>query len=299
MRSARDLALAVLGAFAFANTLVWGRAAQRVGADEPALLSVRFLLTGLLVLGLLVALGRPLLPAVGERAIVFGLGIVAYGVESVFFFLALERGSSASVVLLFYTHVVIVAVAEVLLGTLRPSLRIVVAIVLALGGGALVALGGGGDARLSPTGFLFVLGSIACYSTYVVVSARLVRRTEPITAAAWVALGASAGVAAWGVGRGGFGALPAVGFRAVVLMAAATAAAFALWFVVVPRLGSTRTAIVMMLEAPFSIALTALAFDDRVGALVAAGGVLVLAGSLLAATMGPDEVERLEAATSP
>jgi drug/metabolite transporter (DMT)-like permease len=295
---ARHVSLGILGAFAFSNTLVWGRAAQRAGAEEAALLAVRFALTGLLVLLLLAATRRPLLPARGERGIVFGLGIVAYGVESVFFFLALARGSPATVVLLFYTHVVIVAGAEVALGTLRPSARIGIAITLALGGGALVTLGSGGRAHLTATGFGFVLGSIACYSAYVVVSARLVRRTEPITAAAWVAFGAATGVAGWGVARGGFGALPAIGLRAVVMMAIATAAAFALWFVVVPRLGSTRTAIIMMLEAPFSIVLARIAFGDSVRVAVAAGGVLVLAGALLAATVAPHEAG-LEAATSP
>lgn len=290
-------ALAVLGAFSFANTLVWGRAAQRAGADIPAMLTVRFALTGTLLLALLGMSGRPLVPARGERSIVVVLGIVAYGLESMAFFEALARGTAAAVVLLFYTHVVVVAVGETLLGGLRPSLRIAAAVALALGGGALVALGGGAVA-ISGAGVLFVSGSIASYSTYVLVSARLVRRTEAITAAAWVAFAAAAGVAGWGT-IAGFGSMPAAALGDVTVMAAATAAAFALWFVVVSRLGSARTAIIMMLEAPFAIVLTRVAFGDEIRAVVALGGVLVLAGALLAAFVEPPAATALEAGTAP
>ena len=295
---ARHVALAILGAFAFANTLLWGRASLRAGAGLPAMLTVRFALTGLLMLGVLSVLGRPRLPARGERTTVFLLGVVAYGLEAVFFFLALQRGTSAAVVLLFYTHVVIVTIGELLLGSLRPSRRIAAAVILSLTGGAIVALAGG-DVALSPSGFVFVACSIGCYSGYVLCSARLVRETEPMTAAAWVAFGASIGVAGWGVGRGGFGALPAVALVDIGALAVATAAAFALWFAVVGPLGSSRTAIIMMMEAPFGIVLTSLAFGDRVTTQVGIGGFLVLAGALTAARIQRPETEWLEAATTP
>lgn len=293
----RPVLLAVLGAFAFANTLVWGRAAQRAGADVPAMLTVRFALTGVLLLVVLRLLGRPLVPARGERAIVFVLGIVAYGFESVCFFLALEHGTSAAVVLLFYTHVVVVAVGETLLRTLARSGAVALAVGLAIAGGALVAVGGGRVA-IDVHGLILVAGSITAYSAYVLVSARLVRRTEPMTAAAWVGFGASAGVAIWG-GVGGFGSLPGAAVFDVVVMAVATAAAFALWFFVVGPLGSARTAIVMMLEAPFSIVLVRLAFGDPIRLAVAIGGLFVLAGALLAALSEPAAPTSIEAATSP
>jgi inner membrane transporter RhtA len=297
-------ALGVLGAFAFSNTLLWGRAAQRTGAGTPAFLSVRFAFTAVVMFGVLAALGRSRLPAPGERLIVFALGVVAYGVESIFFFLATEHGSTSIVVLLFYTHVVIVAVGEVALGALRPTIRIGCAVAAAMCGAAVVAFATGGDVRIEPIGAVYVLGSLACYTGYVLTSGRLVRRTDPLTAATWVALGAAAGVAGWGVaragfGRGGFGALPLDAAGPIGAMALATAAAFTLWFVVVGRLGSARTAIIMMLEAPFGIVLTSLAFDDPLNLQVAIGGAFVLLGAVLAAMETPLEVEMIEAATSP
>lgn len=295
----RHATLAMLGAFAFANTLVWGRATQRTGAGITAMLSVRFALTALVMLAVLAALRRPLVPAPGERVRVVMLGVVAYGVESIFFFLAIRHGSTSIIVVLFYTHVVIVALCEVVLGALRASVRIASAVVFAVGGTTVVAFGSGGDAHLAGLGVVYVAASIACYTGYVLLSARLVRRTEPLTSAGWVALGASLGVSAWGVARGDFGALPGDAIAPIGAMAVATAAAFTLWFVVVGPLGSARTAIIMMLEAPFGIVLTALAFDDPVNPQIVIGGLFVLAGATLAALETPTAIEALEAATAP
>ncbi len=295
----RSPALAVLGAFAFSNTLLWGRAGQRAGAGLPAMLTIRFALTGALLLGVLALLRRPLLPAPGERATVFGLGVIAYGFESVFFFQALQHGSTSIVVLLFYTHVVVVAVCEVLLGALRPTLRIVAAVLVSILGGAIVALASGGDVDIEPLGLFYVFSCAALYSSYIVASARVVRNTEPLTSAAWVAIGASFGVAVWGVGRGDFGAMPGDAVLPTFAFAVATAAAFTLWFTVVGSLGSARTSIIMMLEAPFGIALTAIAFDDPLSVQVVTGGLFVLGAALLASLDMPIESERLEAATSP
>ena len=53
----------------------------------------------------------------------------------------------------------------------------------------------------------------------------------------------------------------------------ATAAAFTLFFVVLGRIGPTRTAIVMAMEAVIGIALAAIFLDESVKPIVAVGGV--------------------------
>lgn len=81
--------------------------------------------------------------------------------------------------------------------------------------------------------------------------------------------------------------------------AAATAAAFTLFFVVLGRLGPSRTAIVMALEAVAGIALSAVFLDESVQPVIALGGVAVLAGALLAAAFSPQSVEQIESASAP
>jgi drug/metabolite transporter (DMT)-like permease len=79
----------------------------------------------------------------------------------------------------------------------------------------------------------------------------------------------------------------------------ATAAAFTLFFVTLGRLGATRTAIVMALEAVFGVILTAIFLDESVKLAVAIGGVAVLTGAVLAALAAPQQVERREAGSVP
>jgi drug/metabolite transporter (DMT)-like permease len=163
-------------------------------------------------------------------------------------------------------------------------------------GGIIVAIGGG---RVSITvgGIGFVLASVAFFSTYVVAGHRVIPKTDALTAAAWTALGAAGGVTALGVGQG---ALHVPSGRALVAIAGAalaTAIAFTLFFVVLARLGPSRTAIVMALEAVFGAVLSAIFLDERLRPLVVVGGFAILAGAVLAAISQPAEDQ--EAAPSP
>jgi drug/metabolite transporter (DMT)-like permease len=177
-------------------------------------------------------------------------------------------------------------VAEVSLGraTFRP--RVAVALALAISGSAIVAVGGG-DLAITTTGVLCIAGSIVLFSTYVLVSDRLLVRTDSLTAATWSALGAAAGVTFVGAVRGELEAPDADAFAALLANGVATAVAFTLWFVVLGRIGATRTAIVMAMEAVVGIVLSAIFLDESVKAIVAVGGVAVLAGAVLAALAQP------------
>ena len=79
----------------------------------------------------------------------------------------------------------------------------------------------------------------------------------------------------------------------------ATAAAFTLFFMTLSRLGTTRTVIVMALEAVFGVILTGIFLDESVKLVVAIGGVAVLTGAVLAALAAPHAVETREAGSVP
>jgi drug/metabolite transporter (DMT)-like permease len=72
-----------------------------------------------------------------------------------------------------------------------------------------------------------------------------------------------------------------------------------LFFVVLDRIGATRTAIVMALEAVTGIVLAAVFLGESVGPVVALGGVGVLAGAVIAALSTPASAEALESASPP
>ncbi|MDQ1533196.1 MAG: hypothetical protein QOF28_957 [Actinomycetota bacterium] len=295
--SARDLAIALFAVFCFGVTIVLLRWLATENVTSATALSLRFTMAGVMLLVALKALGRPLLPPPGERvrAILF-LGVGLYTFESTTFYLALERGTAAAVALLFYLYPAVVTVVEVALGAMRVRAVTVVSLVLALIGGIIVAIGGG---RVSITvgGIGFVLASVAFFSTYVVAGHRVIPKTDALTAAAWTALGAAGGVTALGAGQGALHVPSGRALVAITGAALATAIAFTLFFVVLARLGPSRTAIVMALEAVFGAVLSAIFLDERLRPLVVVGGFAILAGAVLAAISQPAEDQ--EAAPSP
>lgn len=296
---ASDLAFAALGglgAFCFGLTVLFSRGVARDGLPPPTALGIRFGVAGLLLLGMLAVLRRPLLPPRGERWRALALGLCLYAVESSFFYAALQRGTAAAVTLIFYAYPAVVALSEVALGTVRLRAPLLAALLLAIGGGATVAAGGG-RVVITGTGVLLVCGSIVFFSLYVLAGARALRRTDSLTAAAWTAIGASSGVLLAGLGTGAHRRPTLGALGAVTANGFATAAAFTLFFVVLGRIGPTRTAIVMALEAVTGVVLAAVFLGESVRPVVALGGVAVLAGAVLAATMTTPRVEQLESAS--
>lgn len=293
----RDLGLGALGALFFGVTIVFNRALARDGLGAPTALGVRYGIAGMLLLCVLRVRRRPLLPPPGERLKAVLLGFVLYASESTFFFMALERGTAAAVALLFYTYPAVVAITEAALGRIKLTGVTLVALALGVSGGAVVAVGGGRVA-ITPAGVWFMAGSVAMFSVYVLFSDTLTR-TDPLTAAAWSAVGASVGVLLVGVALRN---LHAPGSGAIAALAAngvATATAFTLFFLVLGRLGPSRTAIVMAMEAVTGIVLSAVFLGEAVRLPVAAGGAAVLAGAVLAAAVAPPSIEQVESASAP
>jgi drug/metabolite transporter (DMT)-like permease len=296
--SRRDLGLAALGAFFFGCTVLFSRTVARDQLAPSVALGVRFGVAGLLLLASLAVLHRPLLPPPGERLTALALGFFVYAVESTFFYMGLQRGTAAAVALIFYAYPAVIALVETVTGAIRLRARTLVALALSISGSAIVAVGGG-DVAITTTGVLLVCGSIVMFSAYALVSDRVLRRTDSLTAAAWTAVGASSGVVLFGAARGQLEVPTGHAFAALVANGCATAAAFTLFFMVLGRIGPTRTGICMALEAVTGIVLAAIFLGESVRPVVAIGGVAVLAGAVLAALVAPEPIEALEVSSSP
>ena len=154
------------------------------------MLAIRFGGQSILLLLAIRLLGRPLLPVKGERVAVAIAGTIGYGSESAFYFTGLNHGSAAAVTLLFYLYPVWVMLATIALDRKAPPRSLFVALFLALAGSALVVLGGG-DAQIEPLGIVLALCTSFAYTGYLIGTDRNVKRTDPLTAAAWLGIGAS------------------------------------------------------------------------------------------------------------
>jgi drug/metabolite transporter (DMT)-like permease len=296
--SRRDLGLASLGAFSFGCTVLFSRTVARDQLAPSVALGIRFGVAGVLLLGLLAVLRRPILPPSGDRLAAVALGLFVYAIESTFFYMGLQRGTAAAVALIFYAYPAVIALAETVAGAIRLRARAVVALVLSISGSAVVAVGGGRVA-ITATGVLLVCGSIVMFSAYALLSDRVLPRTDSLTAATWTAIGASIGVTLFGAARGQLELPSGHAFAALVANGVATAAAFTLFFMVLGRIGPTRTGICMALEAVTGIVLAAIFLGESVRPIVAIGGVAVLSGAVLAALVSPAPIEALERSSPP
>ena len=200
-------------AFAFGCTVLFSRTVAREQLAPSVALGIRFGTAGLILLGgvLTACAPMPLLPPPGEHVTTFTLGVFVYAIESTFFYMGLQRGTAAAVTLILYAYPAVLAVVEGPYG--RRSDR--------AGGRCSPRPVGVGERHrgdrwrrgvaISTAGVLFVCGSVVMFSTYALLSHRVLPRTDSLTAAAWTTIGASVGVTAVRRGAGPVG--DAVGGR--------------------------------------------------------------------------------------
>ena len=267
-------------AILFAAVVIFGKQVES-GNLPFVMLAIRFGGQSVLLVCVLVLLRRPLLPDKGERLPLALAGTIGYGSEAAFYFSALNHGNTAAITLLFYTYPVWVMLLTIGLDRKAPPRALFVALALALGGSALVVLGGG-SAQVETMGIILALCTAFAYTAYLVGTDRNVKTTDPLTAATWLGIGAALANVVY-----------AVAFNAVVFPAASdrwrllgmivfSAGAFAAMLAGLQLVGAVRNAIIGVME-PLTVAVLAYFFlDEPVTAAVIAGGVLILGGAVLA-----------------
>jgi DME family drug/metabolite transporter len=262
---------------------VLGKIATRAGGlPIPSMLAVRFAVSATLLAAALVVLRRPLRAAPGEGWRLAVLGAVGYSVEAVFFFAGLKHATAAAATLLFFTYPVAVAAGAFLLGRGLPGWLLGAALAGAVGGAAVVAVSGGG-VDIDGIGVALELGSALTFAVYLVGAEAVLRRTDSLTGAMWVAAAAAAGLAAYAAISGTADA-PS-GWRQwgpVLGMGAFTAGAFFTLFAGLRRLGAVRTAILSASEPLTAAALAAVFLGERVGGGTVVGGLMILCAAVAA-----------------
>jgi drug/metabolite transporter (DMT)-like permease len=285
--------LAAVGALSYGVTVVVGEDLADAGLGPGTALGVRFSIGGLILAVVLRIRRVALVPS--RREVVVGLVLgVAYAIEATLFFSALERGTAAAVALIVYVYPAIVTVVELARGNERARRSTFVALAMSMTGTAIVVVGGGRVA-ITPVGVVFALGSATAFSVYLLTGRELTKRSDPMVIACWVALGA-------GVSNLARGAVtqelvnPSSRTLEIVVYGLATAIAFTLTFAAMQRIGASRVAVVMTLEAASSVVMAAIFLGESVKPLQALGGVAVLAAAAVIARGQPDMAGAIEAA---
>ncbi len=260
------------------------------------MLSIRFGISGLILVTLCLLRRTSPRPAKGEWLGIFLLGAIGYMIESSFFFAAISRGSAAAVTLLFYVYPAVVTLIESVRDRRRPSRTILVALSMSVAGSALVA-GAGGEVDIERLGIIFALCSALSFALYVTIGARLNEKSDAMVTGAWVALGASASFTVRALLGAGY-ASTAGHWPMLIANGAANAVAFGMMFGALGLLGPSRATVVLTLEAVFAVILSRIFLDESLAAIQLVGAVAVLAAAVNVARLKAEVVEP-EAITAP
>ena len=295
----RGALLVALSASAFGAMAIFGRYAYAAGTDVFGLLTLRFVIGGTLLAA--VARHRGIVwPRGRSLAGIVAMGSLGYVGQSLCYFIALQHAQASLVALLLYLYPAFVTLLAALWLGERLTRVKVAALVLCLGGSALMVGGGHGD----PLGIALALAAAVVYSLYIVAGARVTRDVDPLATTAVVCLSAAAVFGCVSIVRTLAGAPPhwpatSPGWAAVVAIALiSTVTAMLAFFAGLTRLGAARTSMLSTLEPVVTVLLAALLLGERLSALQWCGGAAVLAAVLwlVRAGGGPrDDAVSLEA----
>jgi drug/metabolite transporter (DMT)-like permease len=285
--------LALTSASCFGVMPVLTKVVYDDGAGVSGVLSVRFSVAAVLLLGLARWRGEAL-PRGRQLRDLALLGGVGYVVESLCYFSALSRISAGLTALLLYLYPALVVVLSFLLLGHRASRLAIGCVVVATVGTALTIGPVAGGQRL---GVLLGLGAAASYALYIVLSSRAITGVGPFATSA-VVMGSCALV--YDVLAVATHAEPPQAPAAWAALAGVTVlgtvVAVAAFFAALPLLGPSDTAVLSTLEPVVSVAVAAVALGERLTPTQVAGGALVLVAVVVLARVAPvAEAARLDA----
>jgi len=281
----RGALLCLLSASAFATLGIFGRLASDAGASIASTLLVRFAIAALVFAAVLRVTGGWARVRRLPRPIVLtglGLGAVGYSLQSGLFFAAIDRLDVSLVALILYTYPAFVTVAALVLGRAAFSPRTVVALAVASAGLVLVLLAAGTGA-FDLGGALLALAASGTYTTYILISDRIVGAVDPFALAALVLTGATASFAVAGLVTGSLDlALSGEAWLWLVLIAlVSTVVAVSAFFAGLRRVGPSEAAILSTSEPVVTVALAFVVLGERLTPAQLLGGALVLAAVIV------------------
>ena len=281
----RGALLCLLSASAFATLGIFGRLASDAGASIASTLLVRFAIAALVfwvVLRLTDGWGR--LRTLPRHVVLTGLGLgaVGYSLQSGLFFAAIDRLDVSLVALILYTYPAFVTVAALLFGRAAFSLRTFAALTVASVGLVLVLLAAGTGA-FDLGGALLALAASVTYTTYILISDRIIGAVDPFALAALVLTGATASFAVAGLATGSLDLrLSGEAWLWLLLIAlVSTVVAVSAFFAGLKRVGPSEAAILSTSEPVVTVGLAFVVLGERLAPAQLLGGVLVLGAVVL------------------
>jgi drug/metabolite transporter (DMT)-like permease len=275
----RGLAECASSAAAFGSVGVLVALAQSEHVGTTTLLASRYAL-GAIVLWLAVLLLRRPLPSLRVGLIAVALGATTFAAASALYLASIQRMGAGPAGVVSYCYPVLVMAGAIVLGRERLSRRAAAALGLAVAGVGLLVAGHGIGAVNGP-GALLAFGSAALYTAYVLASAALRDRVEPLALSTLVATGAAGAFAVGHAVRGGAPVHTATAALAVVALALVpTAFAVSAFLSGLGRIGPSRASIASSIEPAVAVGCGVLVLGERLVPVQFLGAGLVIAAVL-------------------
>ncbi|WP_435318095.1 DMT family transporter [Haloarchaeobius sp. TZWSO28] len=274
--------LVIVSAVGFGTLGIFGKLADAAGLTVPTLLASRFVIASLLVWAVLGLRGNARLLTGRGLAVALGLGTLGYALMSGLYFVGLGYLTAGLAGIVLYTYPAFVVCLALLSGRETITPRLVAALFLCLAGVALVL--GVDPAGADPLGVSIVLAAAVVYAGYITASGMALDTVRPRTLTAHVLPAAAGAFIAVGslTGTLSVPSSPSQWSVVVGIALVATIVPIFAFFAGIQRVGASRASVLSTVEPAVTVVLGAMYLSEPVTATTVVGGVLVLAGVVLA-----------------
>lgn len=276
------MALCLVSAFGFGCMAIFAKDAYKQHLGITDLLALRFALAAVIFWGIAHVRGISLPP---RRTVLAGLALGAFGyaAQSGLYFGAVKRMDASTTSLLLYTYPAIVFIAALAMRREHADRRRLGALALAVGGTALLLVGGGGSGSFETVGVVMAIAAAVAYSTYILVADTVVGKLDPFLLGALVATGAATTFWITGAVHGGLDVtLSTHGWLDIAgIVLVSTVLPVSTFFLGLERVGPSSASILSCFEPVVTVSLAMALYGERLGPGQLAGGALVLAAVVL------------------
>jgi drug/metabolite transporter (DMT)-like permease len=268
--------MVVASAVSFGTLSIFAKLAYSAGLGTEQLLAFRFALAAVGMWALSVAAGQnPLRLSRRQATSLVAVGGVLYTLQAMTYFIALRTLPASLAVLIVYIYPSLVVIAAWLFLRRRVSRWHVGALVASFAG--VILLVGGAQFRLG-SGLIFAFAAPLVYTTFILVSERVMAAVPPVAASAVMMSGTAVVLCVIALFQGQLvlPATPRAWAISVGIAVVPTMIAISLFLAGLPRVGAARASLISTLELVVTVTLAILLLGDRFSPLEAIGGVLVL-----------------------
>lgn len=273
--------MVLVSAAGFSTLAIFIKFAYTAGVNTVTLLTLRFLLAALCLMGVL-KLYRLEFKVNKKLAIqLFLMGALGYGTMSLFFAASLTYLPASLSAIMLYTYPALVSLLSFALGDEKFSWQKGLALFITFAGLFLVL--GVSFTGVNMLGCALGLSGAAVYSLYIVAGNRILKNISPLVSTTHICVSASLVFLLAGLSSGELSlAFSPAGWLSILGIAIfATLFAILSFFAGLSRIGATNASIISTVEPVLTVILSALLLGERITLVQTLGGMLILAGILI------------------